>query len=73
MKHTVMTKVQLGLLVVGAAVLFQAGTALAALSTDDLADPKSWAIGAAVGIANSVGVAIVALKTAGGLSASNGG
>lgn len=68
-----MTKIQLGLIVVGSAVVFQAGTALAGLSVDDLADPKSWAIGAAVGIANSVGVAIVALKTAGGLSASTGG
>ena len=70
MKTKVMTKIQLGLIVVGSAVVFQAGSALAGLTVEDLADPKRWAVGAVVGIANSVGVAIVALKTAGGLSAS---
>jgi hypothetical protein len=68
--NEVLTKLQLGLIVVGSAVLFQVAGSLQTLSTDDLTDWKGWLVGVGIGVLNSVGVAVVALKTAGGLSKS---
>jgi len=68
-----MTNLQRFLIVVGSAILFQVAGVLANVGADDLADWKGWLAGAAVGIANAIGVAVLALKTSGGLSVEEAG
>lgn len=63
-----MTTLQKILIVVGTAAGFQLAQVLAGLSAGDLVEPRRLAVSAIVSIANAVGVALIALKTAGGLS-----
>ena len=63
-----MTNLQRLLIVAGTAALFQVGTILATFSAENLVDWRSWLVSALVGVAQAVGVAVLAVRTAGGLS-----
>lgn len=63
-----MTQLQRILIVLGSAVGFQLASALAQVGAGDLMDWRRWLLGLAVGCLNALGIAAVALKTAGGLS-----
>lgn len=63
-----MSTLQAILITVLSAVLFQVASALTVLSPDDLTDVRRWFVGLGVGVANAIGVAIVALYTTGGLT-----
>ncbi len=63
-----MTVLQRILIVASTAVLVQFAVALSTLELGALDDWRSWAAGVVVGCAQSAGVAVIALRTAGGLS-----
>lgn len=67
-----MTKLQAALITIGSAILFQVGQALANLSENEINDWESWAVGVGIGVANAIGIAIIALKTAGGVTLESG-
>lgn len=68
-----MTKFQAVLITVGSAVGLQIAGQLAGVTEADLADWGQWLFSLGVGALNAVGVAIIALKTTGGLSLGDGG
>jgi hypothetical protein len=62
------TKVQRILLIVGTAVGFQLATIAATFDAEAVTDWQAWLVSVLAGAANAAGVAIIATRTAGGLS-----
>lgn len=63
-----MTNLQKILIVIGTAAGLQVAQLLAGLKPDDLLEPRQLAVTLLVSVANAVGIALVALKTTGGLT-----
>jgi hypothetical protein len=65
-----MTNIQKILIVGGTAAVFQIAQLLAGVGPDDLLEPRKLLVSAIISVANAVGIALVALRTTGGLSVS---
>lgn len=63
-----MTNFQKVLIVVGTAALFQVAQVLAGIGPEDLIEPRKLFVTVLVSVANAVGLAVIALKTTGGLT-----